>query len=136
MRALAALVLCLSWSLTAADLHCACDPSKPESMLARQCSLGVLASKEPANEVVFFVHDNSPLKPNRWLALPRQQVIGEELLGDLPTEVRTALWTQAIAKAKSLWGDQWGIAYNGDHARSQCQAHLHIGKLIEGVESG
>jgi len=105
-------------------------------MLARQCSLGALASKEPAGELVFFIKDNSPFKPDRWLALPRQQIVGFERLADLPAETRTALWTQAIAKAKSLWGDRWGLAYNGDHARSQCQAHIHIGKLIEGVESG
>ena len=46
------------------------------------------------------------------------------------------LWTAAIDKAKEKWGDRWGIAYNGDNVRTQCHVHIHIGRLIEGVEAG
>jgi hypothetical protein len=49
---------------------------------------------------------------------------------------RTALWTAAIAKAQSLWGDKWGLAYNGLQTRTQCHAHVHIGKLLKGIETG
>ena len=52
-----------------------------------------------------------------------------------PTQ-RTELWSAAIEKAKSLWGDSWGLAVNGDESRTQCHAHIHIGKLLDGVETG
>ena len=48
---------------------------------------------------------------------------------------RTALWTAAIAKAKEMWGDKWGLAYNGNASRTQCHAHIHIGKLLDGIET-
>ena len=47
---------------------------------------------------------------------------------------RTGYWTAAIAKARELWGNQWGIAMNGLERRTQCHAHMHIGKLLDGVE--
>ena len=49
-------------------------------------------------------------------------------------EERAAFWTAAVEKARSLWGESWGIAYNGEMRRTQCHAHAHIGKLNEEVE--
>jgi hypothetical protein len=48
---------------------------------------------------------------------------------------RLALWNAAIAKAKETWGDSWAVAMNGDIARRQCHAHVHVGKLLEGQET-
>jgi len=47
---------------------------------------------------------------------------------------RTAYWTVAIAKARQLWGDDWGLAVNSLEARTQCHIHIHIGKLRDRVE--
>ena len=49
---------------------------------------------------------------------------------------RTELWSTAIAKAKELWGDQWAVAYNAEKLHTQCHVHVHIGKLLDGVEWG
>lgn len=112
--------------------NCACDVAKPESMAARECGLCREAESQPADAPVFFLKDNNPRKPNRWLALPRAHV--HELAAMTP-EARLALWNAAIEKGKSLWGDQWGLAVNGDERRTQCHAHIHIGKLLDGVET-
>ena len=115
---------------------CECDPAKPETMSVRQCSLCVEAEKHPADARIFFLKDINPRKPNRWLALPRFHGHGKHELADLTPAERTELWTAAIVKAKELWGDEWGVAYNGNKVRTQCHAHVHIGKLLKGVESG
>jgi len=115
---------------------CNCDPKDVESLKERQCGLCAAAEKQAPGTVVFFAQDTNPRKPNRWLAMPRQHSPGMHLLGDLPLETRTELWREAIGKAKSLWGDQWGVATNGVKARTQCHVHIHIGRLIEGVEWG
>lgn len=104
-------------------------------MKARQCSLCNEAEKSSPDAPVFFLKDINPRKPNRWLALPRQHGSGLHHLHELSPEVRTALWTAAIARAKELWGDEWGIAYNGEKVRTQCHAHVHIGKLLKGIET-
>ena len=54
----------------------------------------------------------------------------------LSPETRTELWRAAIAKAKELWGEQWAIAYNAEKLHTQCHVHVHIGKLLDGVEWG
>jgi hypothetical protein len=54
----------------------------------------------------------------------------------LPAAERARLWTAAIARARELWGGQWGVAINGDEVRTQCHTHIHIGRLLEGVETG
>ena len=54
----------------------------------------------------------------------------------LSAEERTELWRAAIAKAKELWGDRWGLAYNAEKLHTQCHVHVHIGKVIDGVEWG
>jgi CDP-diacylglycerol pyrophosphatase len=127
--ALAAMMLPALW---AAD--CDCDPAKPETMEARQCSLCREAEKQPADATIFFLKDINPRKPNRWLALPRMHGSGPHPLHDLPADTRTALWTAAIDKAKSLWGEEWGVAYNGEKVRTQCHTHIHIGKFLPASE--
>lgn len=104
-------------------------------MRARQCSLCNEAERQSSDAAVFFLKDINPRKPNRWLALPRQHGSGLHHLHDLSPEVRTALWTAAITRAKELWGEDWGIAYNGEKVRTQCHSHIHIGKLLKGIET-
>ena len=104
-------------------------------MTARQCSLCREAEKQDGSVEIFFLKDISPRKPNRWLALPKAHGDAMHHLHEMSPRARTALWTAAIEKAKSLWGDQWGLAYNGEQVRTQCHAHIHIGKLLKGGES-
>lgn len=110
---------------------CACDPARPETMESRECSLCREAEKQPVQAPVFFLHDNNPRKPNRRLALPRTHTSGMHSLADLSPARRTEFWKATMEKARSLWGDQWGLAMNGDGVRTQCHAHVHIGKLLE-----
>lgn len=118
-------------------VDCACDPANPESMKARQCSLCAEAEKHPPGTSVFFLKDVNPRKPNRYLALPRAHTPKGHRLADLTAEQRTALWTGAIAKARELWGETgWGIAINGDKVRTQCHTHIHISRLLPGVDWG
>jgi hypothetical protein len=60
---------------------------------------------------------------------------GPNPLARMSPAERLALWTAAIGKARELWGDSWAIAMNGDIARRQCHAHVHIGKLLDGKET-
>jgi diadenosine tetraphosphate (Ap4A) HIT family hydrolase len=119
-----------------AQTPCPCDVTKPETLSARQCSLTKVTEEQPPDIRVFFLPDANPKKPNRLLALPRQQSPGLQRIADLTPENRLELWTKAIEKAKEKWGDRWGIAYNGDNVRTQCHVHIHIGRLIDGVEAG
>jgi len=112
--------------------NCVCDLASAESMAKRECGLCREAEKQPADELVFFVKDINPTKPNRWLALPRAH---KHELADLTPAERLAFWTGAIAKAHELWGDQWGVAVNSDARRSQCHMHAHIGKLLDDAEN-
>jgi len=115
---------------------CACDPAKPETMEARECSLCKEAEKQPADAEIFYLKDNSPRKPNRWLALPRVHGSGGHHLSELPKKLQAKLWRGAIEKAKEHWGEEWGIAYNAYTVRTQCHAHVHIGKLLQGLSPG
>ena len=119
-----------------AQTPCTCDVKVPETLKARQCSLTRVTEEQPENVVVYFLPDANPKKPNRLLILPREEKIGMQRIADLAPETRLELWTKAIEKAKEKWGDRWGIAYNGDNVRTQCHVHVHIGRLIEGVEAG
>ena len=105
-------------------------------MSARQCSLCGEAEKQPAAPGVFFLKDINPRKPNRTLALPRKHSDNLHSLAEMAPAERTQLWTAAIARAKELWGADWAVAYNGDKVRTQCHTHVHIGKLLPGVEAG
>lgn len=129
------LCVCTTLALRA-DTPCPCDPAKPETMKERQCSLCVEAEKQPAGTEFFFLRDINPRKPNRLLILPRVHTDGIHPFAALPADLRTRYLTAAMEKAKSLWGDDWAIAYNGDRVRTQCHTHIHIGKLLPGVEAG
>jgi diadenosine tetraphosphate (Ap4A) HIT family hydrolase len=99
----------------------------------RDCSLCREAEKQPAGVPFFFLKDNSPLKPNQWLILPRTHASDGRLpLSKLSAAERTAFWTAAIARARALFGDGWGLALNGDEVRSQCHMHVHIGPPLRG----
>lgn len=131
-----ALALSLLFPLAVfAATECACDPARPETLKARQCSLCIEAEKQPADAEIFFLKDINPRKPNRWLALPRRHTSGLHHLHDLTHQERTALWTAAIKRSKELWGDEWGVAYNGEKVRTQCHTHVHIGKILKGIET-
>jgi len=99
-------------ALVRADVrNCACDAAKPETLAAHECGLCREAENQPASPAVFFLKDINPRKPNRWLALPRPHA---HSLPEMSSQARLELWTAAIAKANSLWGDDWGLAVNGD----------------------
>lgn len=119
-------------SLRGDIVTCACDVTRPESLQARQCSLCREAEKQPPTEAVFILKDANPTKPNRWLALPR---VHDRSIDTLGPELRAQLFAAAITTAKSLFGDDWAIAYNSPTVQTQCHVHLHIGKLIQGVET-
>lgn len=121
--------------IAGAATECPCDPADPNSMKLRQCSLCNEADKHPEGDDVFFLKDINPRKPNRWLALPRRHGQALHHLHDMTDEERTRLWTAAIAKARELFGDEWGLAYNGEMVRTQCHAHIHIGKVLKGIET-
>ena len=131
MRFLPALLL-LSAAALGDVRNCVCDLASIESMAKRECGLCREAEKQPQDTPAFLVQDINPNKPHRWLALPR---VHTHTIADLPPAQRLALWTTAIAKARELWGDRWGLAFNADIRRSQCHIHIHIGKLFDGVEN-
>jgi diadenosine tetraphosphate (Ap4A) HIT family hydrolase len=130
-------LLTVAAAASAADTPCGCDPAAPDTLTARACSLTNEALKQQNGLDVFFLKDATPRKANRTLALPKRIVAGRmHELKDLSPAERTRLWTAAIAKAKELWGADWGVAYNGAKVRTQCHLHLHVGKLLKGVDSG
>jgi hypothetical protein len=105
-------------------------------MAARECSLCREADKQPADVDFFFLKDINPRKPNRWLALPREHTEIGHALHKIRKDLRTRLWSGAIAKARELWGEEWGLAVNGWVNRTQCHTHIHIGKLLKGLAPG
>ncbi len=131
-RLLIAAMLAAVLAVGADIVTCTCDVTRPETMEARSCGLCREAEKQPPGVKVFFLKDANPSKPNRWLALPRSHERSIELLTD---EQRADLLAAAVEKAKALFGDEWAIAYNAPSVQTQCHIHLHIGKLIPGVET-
>ncbi len=128
--------LLLAVRVAPADVRtCVCDLTSPTIAETRGCSLCVEVEKHPADEKIILVRDNDPTKPNRWLAVPHAKFDGANPLAAMTAEDRLFLWNAAIAKAKEVWGNDWAIAMNGDVARRQCHAHVHIGKLLEGKET-
>jgi hypothetical protein len=115
---------------------CVCDLANPRVAESRTCSLCLEAEKHPASELAFLLKDNDPTKPNRWLALPRRHYDGANPLARMSAADRLAMWNMAIAKGRELWGDGWAVALNGDIARRRCHEHVHIGKLLDGNETG
>ncbi len=132
------IIAAMSLRLLTADVRqCACDPTKPETMRSRECGLCNEADQHAGEGDVFFLKDINPRKQNRWLALPRAHGAGGHPLHQLPPALQTKLWTEAIAKAKEVWGPEaWGIAYNSERQRTQCHGHVHIGKLLLGLAPG
>jgi hypothetical protein len=131
------LVLCAAGAAASTMDQCACDPARAETMEARRCGLCREAERRPAGEPFFSVKDASPYKPNRWLLLPRpHNTEGRLPLSKLTAKQRAAFWAAAIEKARATWGDEWGLALNGDEVRSQCHLHVHVGRLLKGVETG
>ncbi len=128
------MLLALSLALSARGVAiCACDPSHPETLAARNCSLCREAEKQPPGVHVFFLKDINPAKPHRWLALPRSH---EHSLAAMSAEERAIFWAAAIAKARELFPDgDWALALNGPQVVTQCHLHVHIGHLMEGVET-
>jgi len=119
-----------------ADIRgCLCDPARPETMAARDCSLCKVADAQPADVPYFLLKDANPNKPNRWLALPRSHGEKPQDLRTMTPAERTAYWTFAIAEARKKFGDGWGLAINSIERRTQCHAHIHVGRLrADGVE--
>ena len=66
-----------------AQTPCSCDVKIPETLKARQCSLTKVTEEQPSNIPVFFLPDANPKKPNRLLALPREQKVGMQSIADL-----------------------------------------------------
>lgn len=126
-------LICNAATLAAAALECRCDPAKPETMQARQCSLCLEAEKQPLDIPHFILKDINPRKPARWLILTRKHY---RHLDELPRKEYDAFWTAAIARSKELFGEQWGLAYNGDEVRTQCHLHIHIGRFLPAAEAG
>lgn len=119
-----------------AEVGCPCDPAQPATLEARQCSLCREAERQPGGAEIFFLQDNNPRKPNRWLLLVRSHAYdGPHAFERMPHALRTRVWAAAIRRARELWGEQWGLAYNGDQVRTQCHFHIHIGRLLKGVET-
>jgi hypothetical protein len=54
----------------------------------------------------------------------------------MPPQDRNVFWTGAINKARELFGENWGVAMNGEKTRTQCHMHVHLGGLLPGVEAG
>lgn len=134
---LAVACACAAWMPLWADVsQCACDTASAETMAKRECSLCGEAEKHPAETAVFVLKDISPRKPNRWLALPRKHGAGAHSLGELSRAERVAVLQAAIEKGRELFGEEWGIAYNSWRVRTQCHAHVHIGRLLKGLAPG
>lgn len=120
----------------AADVtNCACDVTRPETLKARECSLCLEAEKHPASVEFFTLKDVNPRKPNRWLALPQAHSTGPHALHLMPKETRNRYWRYAIAQAAERFGEDWGLAYNGQKVRTQCHLHLHIGRWIKAADT-
>ena len=126
--------LLLTQSLPGDVTRCACDVSDPESMKRFECALCSVAEKQPAGIPYFFLKDNNPRKPNRWLILPRKHYPVGHPIDQLTDAEWTEFWNAAIRKGRELWNDGWGLAYNSELDRRQCHGHVHIGKLLDGVE--
>jgi CDP-diacylglycerol pyrophosphatase len=129
---LVALVLLVPTAVAPPVVDCPCDHSRPETLNARVCSLCRTADQQTSD--VYFLKDINPHKPNRYLALPRAHSAGMQSVSTMPEPQRTQLWREAIAKAKQLYGERWGLAHNGHLFRTQCHAHLHMGPLSPDVE--
>jgi diadenosine tetraphosphate (Ap4A) HIT family hydrolase len=136
MRLLGCLAAFLIVPVASAEITgCKCDPDQPATLEARQCSLTREALAQPVHPPVFFLKDINPSKPNRMLAIPRAARKDLHTLAAMTPAEQLQLWAEAIRKARELWGDDWGLAVNGDEMRTQCQPHVHIGKFLRAAEN-
>jgi diadenosine tetraphosphate (Ap4A) HIT family hydrolase len=132
MRVVLVLAAGLIASVCPAELHtCGCDAAKPETLESRECSLDRAARDDTSTGPYLFLKDINPTKPNRTIALPRANAVR---LAEMTPDQRIAFWSAAIAKSTALWGDQWGVAMNGEKARTQCHIHVHLGQLKPDAE--
>lgn len=118
------------------EIPCPCDPKDPATLRVRQCELCAEVEKAPPGVLVVFMKDSSLAKPDQWLALPRSHSPGMHQMSAIPADARAELWREAMAKGKELWGDKWALAYNAERLHTQCHVHIHIGRIIDGVEWG
>ena len=113
-------------------VSCPCDHSRPDSLGSRVCSLCETAERE--SEEIYFLRDINPLKPSRYLALPKSHGSGFQSTADLSGEMRARLWRRAAERAEQLYPGHWGLAQNSHFFRTQCHAHIHIGPLSPEVD--
>ena len=111
---------------------CPCDHARADSLGNRVCSLCKTAEKE--SDEIYFLRDINPLKPNRYLALPKPHDSGFQSTADLSDEMRAKLWSHAAERAEELYPGHWGLAQNSHFFRTQCHAHIHIGPLSPEVD--
>lgn len=114
---------------------CSCVPGTPEIHKDRACSLTLESLKQPAGTEFFALKDNNPRKPGRWLMLPAGTGPESMYIEKMSKAKRTAFFRAAEAKARELFGEEWGMAYNGSKVRTQCQFHVHLGRFIKASES-
>lgn len=120
----------------AADVSgCACDPAKPETLDVRNCSLCREAERQPKDIEFFVLKDINPRKPNRYLVLPRVHDEGAHHMHRMPDKERIGLWKRAVQEAQQRFGNDWGLAYNGDKVRTQCHLHIHVGRWVPAAEN-
>ena len=119
-------------SAVRADIRgCVCDLADQRSLAQRTCSLCVEITKHSGEGPVVLVRDVNPTKPSRWIVMPQEAYDGANPLARMSAAERDRFWNTAIAKAREVWGESWGIAMNSDMSRTQCHLHAHIGKLLE-----
>jgi hypothetical protein len=132
--ALTALLMAPGASSVAGMADCACDAAQTATLARHECSLCAVAEQHASGPDYFAIRDASPAKPNRWLALTRFHAKQPEELAGIEAGRRADYWKFAIEKARELWGERWGLAVNSVERRTQCHMHIHIGRLVEGVE--
>ncbi len=115
-----------------AVVSCPCDHARTDSLGSRVCSLCQTAETE--SEEIYFLRDINPLKPSRYLALPKPHGSGFQSTADLSEELRAKLWSRAAERAEELYPGRWGLAQNSHFFRTQCHAHIHIGPLSPEVD--
>ena len=119
------------------QLRCPCDHTIAEILLAYPQAQSLSRKRIPPSGCAFFLCSGH----QPWQAEPmvdsahgltiRECRICLDL--SLPRSAVNSGWRPS-GKLKNCGGRIWGLAVNGDLARSQCHAHVHIGKLLDGVE--
>ena len=105
---------------------------KPETLEARQCGLCREAEKQPRRRQSFL---SQGCQSQQAESLAGAAAIARAVHRIIERRTACGLLAAAVEKAKALFGDEWAIAYNAPSVQTQCHVHLHIGKLIPGVET-